>query len=241
MVYTSVDNEKIKEIKKLSIKKYRDDTNTFLVEGEHLIKEASDNGLLKQIFVLEDYKLEHNLSVETNYCSLKVMKYLSELTSPSKVIGVCNKKTSKIYGNKILMLDGVQDPGNLGTIIRSSVAFNVDTVILSSDCADLYNSKVIRASQGMIFSANIVISDLKTELSKLSSYTIYGTKVDGGNSLKKIDKKEKTVIIMGNEGSGVSSELLELCDEYLYIDTNSNCESLNVAVATSIILYELDK
>ena len=138
-------------------------------------------------------------------------------------------------------MDNVQDPGNLGTIIRSSVAFNVDTIILSNTTVDLYNSKVIRASQGMIFDANIVIGDLKELLGNLENYTIYGTRVDGGKELKTISKEEKQIIIMGNEGKGVSKEILDMCDEYLYINMNNNCESLNVAVATSIILYELDK
>ena len=145
--------------------------------------------------------------------------------------------------NKILMLDGVQDPGNLGTIIRSSVAFNVDTIIVSNDTVDMYNSKVLRATQGMIFNINIIernIEDTIVNLKK-NGYIVYGTKVNGGKSLKSVEKSKKFAIIMGNEGKGVSSSILDLCSDYIYIDMNSNCESLNVGVATSIILYELDK
>ena len=174
-------------------------------------------------------------------CNHKVMRFLSELDTPNKVLGICNKKSGVIKGNKILALDNVQDPGNLGTIIRSAVAFNYETIILSSTCVDIYNSKVIRASQGMLFSANVVIGDLKEIFSNLENYTIYGTKVDGGKELKTISKEEKQIIVMGNEGKGVSKEILDMCDEYLYINMNEVCESLNVAVATSIILYELDK
>ena len=93
----------------------------------------------------------------------------------------------------------------------------------------------------MLFSANVVIGDLKEIFSNLENYTIYGTKVDGGKELKTISKEEKQIIVMGNEGKGVSKEILDMCDEYLYINMNEACESLNVAVATSIILYELDK
>ena len=242
MTYTSVENDRVKEIKKLQLKKYRDLTGTFIVEGEHLIDEAYNAGLLKTIILGEDVNLEKKYKdIEIMVCNHKVMRFLSELDTPNKVLGICNKKSGVIKGNKILALDNVQDPGNLGTIIRSSVAFNVDTIILSKTTVDLYNSKVIRASQGMLFSANVVIGDLKEIFSNLENYTIYGTKVDGGKELKTISKEEKQIIVMGNEGKGVSKEILDMCDEYLYINMNEACESLNVAVATSIILYELDK
>ena len=239
MIYSSIDNEKIKMIKKLQTKKFRDIDNLFIVEGDHLVKEAYNAGLLKTLIIEEDY--EFSLEVEKMYCTSKVMKYLSELDTPKKVMGVCLKRNNKVTGNRILALDGVQDPGNLGTIIRSAVAFNVDTIILSEECVDLYNSKVIRASQGMLFHINIVIGNLKEILSSLNDYKIYGTKVDGGTSLDNILVPEKFVIVMGNEGNGMSNEISNICDNYIYIDMNSNCESLNVAVATSIILYELRK
>lgn len=239
MIYTSLDNERIKNIKKLQNKKFRDIEKLFLVEGDHLVKEAYNAGLLKTLIVLENY--EFSLEVEKITCSEKVMRYLSELDNYKKVMGICYKKEDEIKGNRILALDGVQDPGNLGTIIRSAVAFNIDTILLSKECVDLYNSKVIRACQGMNFHINIVITDLKEALLSLKDYKIYGTKVDGGSSIKNITKEDKFVIVMGNEGNGVSSEILDLCNDYIYIDMNEKCESLNVAVATSIILYELDK
>lgn len=239
MVYTSTDNEKIKNIKKLHNKKDRDEENLFIVEGDHLVIEAYNKGMLKTLIVEEDYAFD--LAIDKIVCNSKVMKYLSELDTPKKVMGICLKPNNKIEGNHILALDGVQDPGNLGTIIRSAVAFNIDTIILSKNCVDIYNSKVIRASQGMIFYVNIVICDIAEMFTKLKDYKFYGTKVDGGTSIKKLNINDKYVIIMGNEGNGVSEEILSSCDEYLYIDMNSNCESLNVAVATSIILYEINK
>ena len=139
---------------------------------------------------------------------------------------------------KILILDSVQDPGNVGTIIRSSVAFNIDTIVINEKCADIYSDKVIRASQGMIFSSNIIKENLEEFVKYIKkTHKVFATKVDGGKPLKDIEKTEKFVIIMGSEGSGVSKELLESADEYLYIPMNRKCESLNVAVATSIILY----
>ena len=241
MLYTSIENKKIKNIKKLYTKKYRDKYNEFLIEGEHLILEAYKKGILKELILEEgtDFKLD----IETSYVSSNVLKYISELSNPSNIMGICKKTEEKNIGNKIVILDGVQDPGNLGTIIRSSVAFNIDTILLSKTCVDLYNSKVIRATQGMIFNINIIEKDLEEIIPKLkeNDYKIYGTKVNGGKSLKNIEKTDKFAIIMGNEGSGVKPEILDMCSEYIYIDMNANCESLNVGVATSIILYELDK
>ena len=241
MVYTSTDNKKIKELKKLNIKKYRDQTNTFLIEGEHLVLEAYKKGLLEELFLEENTKLD--LDVKTSYLSYNVIKYISELESPSKIMGLCKKLEEKEIKNKVLVLDDIQDPGNFGTIIRSAVAFNIDTIIVSNNTVDLYNSKVIRASQGMLFNINIIKKDLDIFVPELKNngYRIYATKVNGGKSLKTIEKMKKFAIIMGNEGAGVSDNLMNLADEYLYIDMNTNCESLNVAVATSIILYELDK
>lgn len=241
MIYTSTDNKKIKELKKLNIKKYRDQSNSFLVEGEHLVLEAYKKGLLEELFLEENTKLD--LDVKTSYLSRNVIKFISELDNPSNIIGLCKKVEEKEIGNKVLVLDDIQDPGNFGTIIRSAVAFNINTIVVSNNTVDIYNSKVIRASQGMLFNINIIRRDLNVFVPELKKegYQIYATKVNGGKSLKTIEKMEKFAIIMGNEGAGVSDNLMNLADEYLYIDMNSNCESLNVAVATSIILYELDK
>lgn|SRR5574344_112276 len=241
MLYSSIDNKKIKELKKLNDKKYRDLNNMFLVETKHLVEEAYKNGYLKELIVLDSY--EYKLDVETSYVTEKVMKYITNLDSISKVIGVCSKLKSKEIGNRIVVLDNIQDPGNLGTIIRSCVAFNIDTLILSNDTVDLYNSKVIRASEGMMFKLNIIACNIEEKIKELkdNGYKIYGTKVNGGNSLKSIEKSSRFAIIMGNEGNGVKNSINDLSDEFLYIDMNKDCESLNVAVATSIILYVFNK
>ena len=241
MLYSSIDNNKIKDLKKLHNKKYRDKKGLFLVEGKHLVLEAYKTGYLKELLLEENELLP--LDVMTYYMTNNVKNYLSELETPTNVIGVCNKKEGIIKGNKIVYLDCIQDPGNLGTIIRSCVAFNIDTLVLSRDCVDLYNSKVIRASQGLVFHLNIVIADINEFCPNLkdNGYKIYGTKVTHGKSLKTIEKVSKFVIIMGNEGNGISELSSDYCDEFIYIDMNDKCESLNVGVATSIILYELDK
>ena len=241
MLYTSIENKRIKEIKKLNQKKYRDKENKFIIEGEHLVIEAYKSGVLDTLILEENMLLE--LDVETIFVSNNVLKYISELEEPQKVMGICHKREDKKIGNKVLILDQIQDPGNLGTIIRSSVAFSFDSIILSDNSVDLYNSKVIRASQGMIFNINILRENIcdVIHVLKEKKYKIYGTKVTGGKDIKSLEKNNKFAIIMGNEGNGLSKEVQELCDEFIYIKMNENCESLNVGVATSIILYELSK
>lgn len=242
MVIESVDNKKIKNIRKLKQKKYRDKTKTYLVEGIHLVEEAYKKGDLLEIILLDGEEV--SINVETTYVTKEVLKSISELEVPYNIIGICKyKEENQNIGNKVLILDGVQDPGNLGTIIRSSLAFNVDTIILSNCTVDMYNSKVLRAAQGMHFHINIIRKELVSEIKKLkeNGYTIYGTNVNNGVSIKNVKDLEKYAIIMGNEGAGMSKEIEELCDKNIYIDMNDACESLNVAVATSIILYELNK
>ena len=241
MLIGSTDNKKIKDLKKLHLKKYRDETNTFLVEGIHLVKEAYLSGNLIEIVTL--YGKEYDINVPCINVTNSVMKAITQLETPYDIIGVCKYTKEKEVGNKVLMLDNIQDPGNLGTIIRSSLAFDVDTIILSKSSVDLYNSKVLRACQGMNFHINIIRDDLKKYITKLKedNYTIFTTDVNNGKDLKSIEIKDKYVIIMGNEGNGVSSEIASLADEKIYIKMNKECESLNVAVATSIILYQLSK
>lgn len=240
-IITSLDNKKIKNLSKLLIKKYRDEEGKFLVEGEHLVIEAQKAGVLLEVIRCEDYEIDYD--GPTLVVSYEVIKKLSNTQNPQKVIGVCKKfETSKI-GDRAVILDNIQDPGNLGTIIRSCVAFNVDTIVVSPNTVDLYNDKVLRSSEGMIFHIDVLKRDLETLIDELhlDNYVVYGTKVDGGSSVDSINVPLKYAIVMGNEGAGVSNEVLEKCDNYLYIPMNTSCESLNVGVATSIILYELSK
>lgn len=239
MIITSLNNPTIKEISKLKNKKYRDLTNTYLVEGDHLVEEAYKNNLLIKIILLEDTIC--NYDIEKIYVTKEVMKKLTELDTPNKIIGIVKKNTPLPIGNKILILDNIQDPGNLGTIIRSSVAFDIDTIVLSPNTVDIYNPKVIRSTQGMIFYTNIITLELKEFINeiKTKNYTIFGTNVRNGKNIKEITLPEKFALVLGNEGQGVSKEIESLCDNNIYIKMSSKCESLNVSVATSILLYEV--
>ncbi len=243
MVITSTDNDRIKGYIKLKERKNRKKNNEFLVEGEHLVLEACKKGIVKEIILEQDSSFITDLP--TIYVSKEIINKISELDTPSNIMAVCKMIDNKIIGNRLLLLDDIQDPGNLGTIIRSALAFNVDTIILSPNTVDLYNPKVVRATQGMMFHINIVTCDLKEAINDLKKENIpvYGTRVDSGTDVRVLreEKTDKYALIMGNEGNGVSTDILDMCDEYLYIKMNDKVESLNVGVATSIILYELNK
>ena len=235
---TSVDNKKIKEISILNNKKYRKEMGLFIVEGEHLVEEAYKHNLLKSVYSLYEVSYPNSEVVSEN-----VMRKLSNLDTIPNIIGVCKFKREKELGNKLLILDDIQDPGNLGTIIRSAVAFEIDTIIVSKETVDLYNPKVLRATQGMIFNMNIITRDLVPFITELNenNYKVYSTNVVNGKEVKTLEKDDKYAIIMGSEGRGVKEELESMSDANIYIKMNPLCESLNVGVATSIILYELYK
>lgn len=235
----SINNEKIRYYSKLKDKKYRDQENLYLVSTPHLVTEALKQNLVKVVFLLEN---KENIYGEVTIVTKNVMKKLSNLDTPPEVVAVVKKEKEKDIEGNVLLLDAIQDPGNLGTIIRSAVAFNIDTIILGNGCVDLYNEKTLRAAEGMHFYINILNEKLDKIIPKLKddNYSIIGTKLTDGIELESFDQPTKYALIMGNEGKGVAPELLNECDKYLYIKMNKKCESLNVGVATSIILYELN-
>lgn len=243
MAITSLENEKIKYYYKLQKKKYRDLYNEFIVEGEHLVLEAYKKGCLKEVLLLEDEALP--IDVEQIEVTYDILKKITTLNTPPKMIGLCEKNIDTTIGKKILVIDEVQDPGNMGTIIRSAVAFNIDTIVIGDNTVDVFSPKVVRATQGMIFHVPIVfysIDKLIPILKKLN-IPLLATYVKYGEEVKNLTKKEKETfaLIIGNEGSGVNPKYLELSDKFIYIPMNEVVESLNVGVATSIILYEMDK
>lgn len=240
MLITSVNNEKIKELVKLKDKRYRDKTGLFFVEGIDIVKESYDKGVLKYLYILEGYDKIYD-DIEYKYVSLEVMKKISDMDSVSGYYGVCEKLSEGKLGNRLILLDNLQDPGNLGAIIRSSVAFSFDTIVLSDDTVDLYNPKVIRSSKGMLFNINIIRRKLDKFILEHKDYTVYGTDVNNGIDLNDILITDKIGLIIGNEGKGISLEIKKLIDKNIYIPINKKCESLNAAVASSIIMYEVSK
>ena len=244
MVITSLENEKIKKYKKLQKRKYREEYNEFIVEGMHLVLEAFKSGIVIELILEENEAIP--LQCPYVYVTKEIMDKISTLDTPSTVMALCKKLPDRdIIGEKILILDEVQDPGNLGTIIRSAKAFNIDTIILSENTVDLYNPKVVRATQGMMFHLNIISRNINSILDVIRNMNIpiFGTSVDYGIDVSTLKKKDrlKYALVVGNEGNGIRSMTARQCDKNLYINMNEKVESLNVGVAASILLYELGK
>lgn len=230
MVITSVNNPLIKEMTKLHIKKYRDQQNLFLMEGYHLYEEALKYGTITHVFTTDSSIQGENVIQVTK----PVLEKLSQTKNPQGVLVVCERLKEKKPTNKVLILDRVQDPGNVGTLLRSALGFGFDTVVLDQT-ADLYNDKVLRSAQGNIFKLNIILEDTETFMKIHPEYFYYGTAMNGKN-LDDI-QGERIAIILGNEGSGVRKEVLSRT--HMNIAIKTNVESLNVGVAGSIIMHHV--
>lgn len=245
MLITSIENDRVRKYIKLKDKKYRDKTGQFIVEGSHLVLEAYKNGLIDEL-ILEKEEV-FPLDIENIvYLPMEIITKISTVETPQTIMALCHKKEEEEeLKDKILLIDNIQDPGNLGTIIRSAVAFNIDTIVLSENTVDLYNPKTIRATQGMFFHINIIKRNIEQIITKLhqEEIPVYGTTVGHGEDVRSLTEKDKIryALVVGNEGNGVRTSITNLCDKNLYINLNSSVESLNVAIATSILLYELGR
>ena len=238
MLITSLNNDRVKDLVKLKEKKYRDEFNIFFVEGKDLIDEAYKNHLLTHLYIVDGTENIYT-DIPCTHITKEIMKKISDMESISNYFGICHKQQEKELGNKLLILDNIQDPGNLGTIIRSAVAFNFDTIVLSTDTVDLYNPKVLRSTKGMLFNINIIVRDLENFVDTLTDYTIYGTDVENGIDIKEELLPNKLAIVIGNEGNGISSEIKNKCKKNIYLKMDNKCESLNAGVSASIIMYEV--
>ena len=237
---SSKQNTKIKEIGKLiSDNSYRKERKEFVIEGFHLLEMALEDRLVKAIFSLEPIK---NIDEKiTNYIvSEDILKKISTQKNPQGVIAICSmRKEKEISHNNVLYLDGVSDPGNLGTLLRTALAFSFKDVILSKGSVSLYNEKTISSSQGAIFRLNIISGDEQNLINlKEKGYKILATEIKGSVELKNIKKSDKQVLILGNEAHGVNENILNLADERIRIDINE-IESLNVAICGAIMMHYL--
>lgn len=241
MKIESLQNSKVKEWVKLKDKKYRDSKGLFIAEGDHLLKEALKKGIVMEI-ISNDKSFEID-DIPFYEVSDSILKKISSQVSGTNVISICKMMEEREIKGNVCLLDSIQDPGNLGTIIRSALAFNIDTIIMSPDTVSLYNEKVIRSSEGMLFHINFKVQDIGEAINMLKkdNYIIYGTDVKNGTQLKKLENIRKCAIIIGNEGKGMNDNLKDMCDVLLNIPINKNCESLNAGVAASIIFYELNR
>ena len=255
---SSKDNELIKHIKKLKDKKERDMSNEYVIEGIKLIQEAiQENVNIKQIIVCDDCDKTEGIpkdlmyeiaKYECIYVTEKVFKYISEVQAPQGILAVIEKNTNKLndindinYNEDIIVaLDDIQDPGNLGTILRTVDSIGLTQILVSKGTADSYNPKVVRSTMGAIFRVKIIeCEDLQQTLKEIKKkkYKIIVSSLQTENSIYDIDYNNK-VIVIGNEANGVKTEIQEMADEKIKIPMLGKTESLNASVAAGIILYE---
>lgn len=225
---TSSANEKIKNAIKLLDKKFRDLNGLFIVEGLHLVQEAQQENLVQEIFSADE-------SIRGTLVSRDIIKRLSTTETPQPVVAIVNKpQVSKELGNKVLVLDNVQDPGNVGTLLRTAVAFGYTSVIVKG--ADVFSPKVVRASQGAIFKINIIqLKSIEKEI--FNNGIVIGAMVDENakNYLEIPNSNDKPLfLVLGNEGNGISQEVQNMLNERVYIPIKF--ESLNVSAAGAILM-----
>lgn len=210
-------NDYIKHIKSLSQKKYRDEYHEYIIEGIKLVKEAIEEKVpIKKIIICEELFNEKINFKDIEYVDEKVFKYISETETPQGILAIVEQKENKKdMGDIIFALDNVQDPGNLGTIVRTLDCAGINSLILSSGCADLYNSKVVRSTMGAIFRVNIERhKEFTNKLLELreKGYKIIVTSLKTNKSIYDINFKEKSIVVIGNESKGVSEDIMQIAD-----------------------------
>nr|WP_310739764.1 RNA methyltransferase [Oceanobacillus alkalisoli] len=241
---TSLTNGKVKAWRKLHKRKGRKEQQMFLIEGSHLVEEAWKSGQkIVEIIAEENVSIpawSANLPVER--VSNQVFTHISQTTTPQGVAAIIKMQpVTVITGNQLVMLDAIQDPGNLGTIIRTADAAGIDAVILGEGTVDLYNDKVIRATQGSLFHIPVYEADLKEEIPSLRErgYEIWATALEDATYYHEVKTPEKVGLILGNEGAGVQRDLLQQADKRVKIPIYGKAESLNVSIAAGILMYHL--
>ena len=253
-IISSKDNEIVKNVRKLKEKKYRDLENAYIVEGIKMVKEAIlEKASIKQIIICDDCEKSDSIPKELMYeiakydclyVTSKIFKYISEVQTPQGVLAVVekNNRDEDINYNEdiIVALDDIQDPGNLGTILRTVDSVGLTQILVSKGTADPYNPKVVRSSMGAIYRVKVIeCEDLLETLKevKRNKFKILVSSLKESNSIYNV-KYNKKVLVIGNEANGVEEKIMNIADEKIKIPMLGKTESLNAAVATGIILYE---
>ncbi|MBL7022044.1 RNA methyltransferase [Patescibacteria group bacterium] len=251
-IITSIDNAKVKQLKKLQLKKYRKDMHMFVVENLAIIHDALKDGhKFEDLYMTEEFVESHiqvldQISKKAGIKSYfqmidKINRAFSKLDSPSGIAATYRMRDMELpLDETCIYLNGINDPGNLGTIFRSALAFNIKNIIVDSKTVDIYNAKVINAAKDSFFKLNI-IEDTEGDWLKNTGLPIYTTSSHKGESLKEFKSAEKYCLVLGSEAHGVSDEIMKLATEKIKIDISKDIESLNVASAASILFYELNK
>jgi len=245
---TSKDNPKIKHLRKLGQKKYRREFGEFLVENEKIILDAAESGdFPTSLFVVEEKVKESTLDkINTDEAYLineSINKSFSALDTPPGIAAVYQKPDRPVqFDSSIIYLNGVSDPGNLGTILRTTLAFGFENIILDEECVDPYNPKTIQAAKDAIFKINISFDNDLELLQKIKKeMPIISTRLEDSKNIDQLKKHDKLCIVFGSESTGISKEVEDLSDEFVRIDMTDKIESLNVASSAAIILHELHR
>ena len=239
-----ITKNQVKYIQSLGQKKSRDIDNVFIAEGPKLVSELLDaeNCRIIELYALKEWINTASSNVEMTEVSIDELQKISQLTTPNQVLAVAEKikwaNEPVIKGNVSLVLDTIQDPGNMGTIIRLADWFGIENIICSSDSADVYNPKVVQASMGSITRVRVEYVDLLPWLKKNNEVRIYATVLDG-RDITQMEKINEGIIVIGNESKGISDEIFELSSVQITIPKKGKAESLNAAVATGVILSHL--
>lgn len=242
MLPIELSNNKLKELVKLHQKKYRDESSLFIVEGLKSVQELIEEKIeIIEIFSTKEFNINHKYSIIKE----STMKKLTTTTSPCEILAIAKQKSTEDKtkkANKIILLDSISDPGNLGTIIRSAAAFGIEGIILFGDCVDLYSSKVIRSTAGNFFKVPVMKIKTSNDIKNhFPNHKIIATALSKDNniSLKECSEIGKYIIMFGSEARGLSKELIEITDKNIKLEMTNNVESLNLSVSASIVLYEL--
>ena len=231
-----ITKNQIKFIKSLSLKKNRINEQLFIAEGEKIVSELLKSDFeIKNIYATKEWKINNDNITQISNSDLQA---ISNLKSPNKVLAIVQFKNHKIikYEGITLVLDEINDPGNLGTIIRICDWFGVKQIICSKNTVDIFNPKVVQSAMGSAFRVQVNYTDLENYLSDIKT-PIYGAFMDGKN-LKEVKLPKSAHLVMGNEANGISAEINKLITDKVAIkNIGKSAESLNVAVATSILLH----
>ena len=243
---TSVNNSLVKETAKLLQKKYRDSENKFILEGFKAIDEAYNLGIeINYIFVnsnkLRKYEFFKGKIYSTNEI---VLKKISDASSAPEAVGVAVQKHSKKsdfrYLKKVILLEGIKDLGNLGTIIRTAAAFGIDGILLFGECADLYSPKCVRSAVGNLWKIPILITSDLSDLRELfKDYQRVATLPLAKTLLKEFEPKDKCLMMFGSEADGLSNKLIDFSTESVKIEMADNVESLNLAISAGVVMYKM--
>lgn len=250
---TSRKNENIRVVRELlRSAKYRAETDLFAVEGDHLCCELSDCADNIEFFLYtERAAKKYAPTVEKSLAKAEfsaviteeLSEYISDTKSPQGLFAAAERFGAMIPkdARRLVVLDGVQDPGNVGTIIRTAEAFGLDGIVYVNNCADRFSPKTLRASMGSAFRVPSLVTMADSLAKFLEDFAVYGAMLDeSAKRLGEVKFPEKTAIVIGSEGSGISPEVAAICDEKIYIPIKG-AESLNAAMAASVLLWEISR